>query len=257
MDRLCGIVLCGFLMMMPVLQIADAGIPGKKREYKGMPFRVLIPENYDDDQEYPLVFCLHGAGGRGSNNAGNFYGNEAFKRLSSDDVQSSHPCIIVAPQCPNGSKWVDLPWNNGSYEFKDVPITESMKKALSIFDNVREKYSVDSERIYVAGQSMGGYGTWYAAACRPDLFAAAVPVAGAGPPGQAEEMKDIALWVFHGAKDPTVPVEGARDMVKACRKAGADIKYTEFPDTKHFSWGPAWNEKDDELIPWLFSQQRK
>lgn len=234
------------------VQVAKC-VPGEDKSYEGMPYRLFIPEDYNPEKDYPLVLCFHGAGGRGDNNAGNVHGNEGYKRLSKDDVQSSNPCFLLAPQCPNGKRWVG---NEDLYKMENFPMTESMEKAFAIFDQIREKYPIDAKRIYVTGQSMGGHATWYAVATRPELFAAAIPIAGEGPPAQAKELQDISFWVFHGGQDPTVPVERGRKMVKACREAGVDIKYTEFPDKKHFSWGPAWHKKDDELIPWLFSQHK-
>ncbi len=245
-----------YMMLILLISLSNqvavnAGVPGEAKNYDGMPYRLFIPENYDAEQDYPLVLCFHGAGGRGDNNAGNVHGNQGYKRLAKDDVQSSHPCFLVAPQCPNGKRWVG---NEDLYKMKNFPMTEDMTTAFEILDLVRDKYSIDEERIYVTGQSMGGHATWYAVASRPELFAAAVPIAAEGPPGQAENLKDISFWVFHGAKDPTVPVDRARKMVEACRRAGVEIKYTEYPDVKHFSWNPAW--KEDRIVPWLFRQEK-
>jgi len=229
---------------------------GEKHMYKGMPYRLLIPANYDSEKEYPLVFCLHGAGGRGRNNKGNILGNKAYKVLSQEKVQSQHPCFLLAPQCSRRQKWVNLPWDRGAYRMSEISMSKSFKKALDILDLTLKKFSIDYARIYVAGQSMGGYGAWYAAASRPELFAAAIPICGAGPPDRAKAMREISFWVFHGAKDTTVPVEGSRKMVEALRESGADVRYTEFPEVGHSSYRPAWNRKHDELISWLFAQQR-
>lgn len=254
LTALFAFLFAGFLSQVQPLNADD--LPGKKKSFQGMSYRLFIPDQYDQHSDLPLVFALHGAAGRGSDNRGNVDGNESYKRLTDVSRQSEHPSIVVAPQCPAGKKWVDLPWDTGAYNLNEVSTTAPMKKAFTILNRVVETYRVDRDRIYVTGQSMGGYGTWYAAALHPEWFAAAVPICGAGPPGAAEQMKDVAIWAFHGAKDQVVPVEGSREMVEALQQAGARVKYTEFPDVDHSAYGPAWDRKGDRIVEWLFDQSR-
>ncbi|MEM7012387.1 MAG: prolyl oligopeptidase family serine peptidase, partial [Verrucomicrobiota bacterium] len=114
---------------------------------------------------------------------------------------------------------------------------------------------IDSKRIYVTGQSMGGFGTFAAIVQRPDLFAAAVPVCGGHQPENAEKIAGVPIWVFHGAKDTGVPVKLSRDMVEAIRKAGGDPKYTEYPNVGHNAWTPAYATA--ELWEWVFEQRKE
>ena len=96
---------------------------------------------------------------------------------------------------------------------------------------------------------------WELITRRPEVFAAAIPVCGAGIPSLASRLTNIAIWAFHGAKDPTVPVSGSRDMVAAIRAAGGrKIRYTEFPEEGHNCWIPAYRE--DGLVDWLFEQTK-
>jgi predicted peptidase len=99
---------------------------------------------------------------------------------------------------------------------------------------------------------MGGYGTWDIILRNPRLFAAAIPVCGAGDPSKAADIAHLPVWAFHGDSDPTVPVSGSRDMVEALRQADGKIQYTEYPGVGHSSWVNAW--KEQSLIPWIFSQ---
>ena len=221
------------------------------RDGRTMPYRIFIPANYDTHKQYPLVLCLHGAGGRGSDNTSR--GTEAFTVLSSPEVQKDHPCFLLTPQCPEGKTWVKTPWTKGSYSIDAVPLSDEMHSALDILFTVKSEFSIDPARIYVTGQSMGGYGTWDAVLRCRKVFAAAVPVCGAGDPSKAKLIAHVPLWIFHGSDDPTVPVQGSRDMVKALTDAGStSFKFTEYPGIKHDSWTKAWKEKD--LVPWLFAQ---
>ena len=88
------------------------------------------------------------------------------------------------------------------------------------------------------------------------FFAAAFPICGGGAPSTAAVYgKNFPIWIFHGAKDPTVDVGDSRKMVDALKAAGAKLRYTEYPEVKHDSWTNAFAEA--ELLPWLFSQQKQ
>jgi predicted peptidase len=88
----------------------------------------------------------------------------------------------------------------------------------------------------------------------PDRFAAIAPVCGGGNPQQAARLKDVPAWVFHGGKDPTVPIQESEDMVAALKSAGGDVKFTVYPEAGHDSWTQAYN--DPELYKWFLSHQR-
>lgn len=244
------------------MTIAGIGVSGAEqkieaREFKGkdghtMPYRILIPPDYDSGKKYPLVLCLHGAGGRGSDNTSR--GSQAFASLSNAKVQKEYPAFLLTPQCPKDKKWANINWKKGSYSIETVKMSDELKTVLEILESVKKEFSIDPARIYVTGQSMGGYGTWDIILRNPQLFAAAIPVCGAGDPSQAEKISHLSLWVFHGDADTTVPVNGSRDMVEALKKVNGKIKYTEYPGCGHNSYVPAWSEKD--IIPWLFQQKK-
>ncbi|HUT32908.1 MAG TPA: prolyl oligopeptidase family serine peptidase [Planctomycetota bacterium] len=218
-------------------------------------YRLLRPKGYDPNKTYPLVLVLHGAGGRGGDNWGQIKDQPApFLALAGDAVQDKHPCIVVAPQCPGGKQWVNWPWGKGSYSQDKVPISAELKRVLEALAQLRTEFQVDARRVYVTGMSMGGYGTWDIIAREPKLFAAAMPVCGAGDPSRAPSIAKMAVWAFHGDKDGVVPVSGSREMVEALKKAGGKPRYNEFPGVGHASWGPAY--ATERLWEWLFAQKR-
>jgi predicted peptidase len=189
----------------------------------------------------PLVLCLHGAGGN----------TEAANRLAVPQMQAKHPCIVMAPACEGESaRWV-------MGDFRVQPSTRVvMPELMEALKAVVAETKADSKRVYVTGQSMGGVGTWGLIAAHPETFAAAVPVCGIWKADDAPKMNGVAIWAFHGEKDPTVPVTGSRDMIDALKRAGVkpEPKYTEFPGVGHGSWGPAYEKA--ELWDWLFAQRR-
>ena len=127
-------------------------------------------------------------------------------------------------------------------------------RALRMVDELCKEAPIDTNRIYLTGLSMGGYGTWSLAAAEPKRWAAIVPVCGGGNPADVAKFKDIPCWCFHGDKDTAVKVEKSREMIEALKKVESEPKYTEYPGVGHNSWDKAYGTP--ELFPWLFAQKR-
>jgi len=249
-----SIVFLGVIMNMAL----DAAPLGKPGIYKGpnnqsMPYRLFTPK-LKAGQAYPIVLCFHGAAGRGTDNIAR--GTLAYPVLTSKESQKKHPAFILAPQCPQGKKWVDHLWTDGAYDSSKVAISEQMTMALAILDEVIGKHPVDKTRIYVTGRSMGGFATWDAIARRPNFFAAAIPIAGGGDPKMAGKWKNVPIWTIASAGDRTCPVSGTRVVVEALKKEKANIQYTEHPTKSHGKICQAWSDIP-ELKDWLFSNKKK
>jgi predicted peptidase len=124
----------------------------------------------------------------------------------------------------------------------------------ALLDSVTRHYRVDKKRVYLTGLSMGGYGTWALAAAHPEKFAAIAPICGGGNPADAPKLAKLPIWVFHGGKDTTVPLQRSQEMVDAIKSAGGDPKFTIYPDAGHDSWTETYN--NPEFYQWLLSQAR-
>ncbi|MBN2638231.1 MAG: prolyl oligopeptidase family serine peptidase [Bacteroidales bacterium] len=215
-------------------------------------YRILSPD-YNLSRKYPLVIFLHGSGERGNDNTAQL--KWGVMQFATDKAMSEHPAIVVAPQCPKGQTWADLqPDQNGEMDLAEHP-TKPMKLVLELIHQLIKTMPVDTTRIYITGLSMGGFGTYDAIEREPGLFAAAVPVCGAGDSSKATEIAKIPIWIFHGADDPVVPVQFSYDMAQALIKAGAHPGLTIYPGVGHFSWVPAYS--DPLMMNWLFDQQKK
>jgi predicted peptidase len=208
------------------------GAGGEEIRYRWMP-----PAKVDEGKKYPLVLCLHGAGGN----------SVAPAVLADDKMRQEYPCFVMYPDAA-GEGWA---------KFAELGRLKDRKEMLPLvveaIRSLLKTEAIDPARIYVTGQSMGGVGSWGAAARYSDLFAAAVPVCGAWDVSDAPKMT-IPIWAFHGAEDGTVPVKYSRELTTAVRKAGGTAKYTEFAGVGHGSWGPAY--ADLELWKWLFEQRK-
>jgi predicted peptidase len=220
-----------------------------------IPYRLFIPKNRDPKKAYPLVLAMHGAGERGTDNMLQLTTHNLATVWARDSNQAKYPSFVLAPQCPPyPAVWVNTPFGQGTYDFDKVAITSPMKAAVELLDSIVKQYGIDTNRVYVAGLSMGGYATWALLTRYPKRFAAAIPICGGGDTSKAPLFKHVPLWVFHGDSDHTVPVSASRQMVAALRKAGGTPVYTEYKGVDHGSWGPALQEP--KLAEWLFAQKR-
>jgi len=225
------------------------------RELKGddgktLLYRLVRPADYqaEGEQRHPLVIFLHGAGERGDDNRKQLvHGSDLMREMA-----EKHAAFVVVPQCPAGEKWCDVDWFLPSHKMPERPST-SMALVMAAIKKLQAEFSIDANRIYIMGLSMGGYGTWDALQRYPDVFAAGVPICGGGDDSAADRIT-AAVWCFHGEKDGAVPVARSRNMVEAIKAAGGDVKYTEYSGCGHDSWTSAFAEP--ELLDWLFSQKR-
>lgn len=220
-----------------------------------LPYRLLKPAKVEDGKRYPVVLFLHGAGERGSDNQSQLKFLPTW--LSEKPLRTKYPCYLIAPQCPSRRTWGTLLWSDDPNTYDDDPSPE-MRAAKQILEKVIDEHSVDPDRVYLTGLSMGGFGSWEMAARWPDRFTAVAPICGGGDPSRAEALAKLPIWAWHGGADNVVPPERSRQMVEAVRNAGGDIKYTELPDVGHNSWTPAYTNGTDTggLLPWLFKQKR-
>lgn len=235
-----------------------------------IPYRLYQPIN--TEEKLPLVIFLHGRGDRGTDNSAQIYHEAGFilnkNSILTSNMQLKYPCYILIPQCSDkteNEEWANWVGNtpqtpfaglgkNGSYIMNENP-SESGEAALELIDKTIKDYNIDTNRIYLIGVSMGGFGVWEFTARKPHLFAAAIPMAGYSDSSQIENIKHIPYWIFHGNKDEWNPVEGSRTMYKLLKQENADVKYTEYEGINHGeAFKKAFNEPD--LIPWLFSKTK-
>ncbi|TAE74104.1 MAG: phospholipase [Bacteroidetes bacterium] len=221
------------------------------------PYRLLVPKNFDtlnfqkEKQKYPLVIFLHGSGERGETNLVPLTHFAPY--VLEEEIRTKYPCFVMIAQCPKDKKWIETDWKLASHT-QPKEISSVLDNVLKISELIEKKYPIDTQKIYITGLSMGGFGVWDLIARVPEKFAAAVPVCGGGDEKTAKKMKNLPIWVFHGALDKAVKPERSRNMVKAIEKINGNIKYTEYPDVQHDSWKPAYSDK--KMWEWLFKQKK-
>ena len=208
-------------------------------EYRsgGISYGLFKPVDMAAGKKYPLVLYLHGA-------------NDTVSRdlqLYQADVQQKHPCFVITPKCREANQG----WGN-TWTDKHSPATAI---TLQVIDSLLKIYPIDTDRLYVYGISMGGFGVFAILQKNPGKFAAAYSVCGGSDTKAATALVSTPLWIFHGAEDDIVPVRLSRDVYTEIKnKGGKLVHYTEYPGVKHNSWENV--SREPGLIEWLFSQKK-
>jgi len=216
-------------------------------------YRMLTPlidfkDCAEGTKKYPLVLFLHGAGERGNDNEKQLiHGSKLFSDI---ETRQAHPAFVIFPQCPENKRWVEVDWNLTSHVMP-TEASVNMQLVLDLIDDMQKRYPIDTNRIYVVGLSMGGFGTWDIISRYPEKFAAAVPICGGGDEAQAPKLNKIPIWAFHGGNDKLVLTDRSRNMINAIKTAGGAPRYTEYPGVGHLSWNKAFAEPD--FLNWIFS----
>lgn len=220
-------------------------------------YRYIVPENMENDKQYPLVLFLHGAGERGDDNEKQLtHGGQMFLNPVN---REKYPAFVLFPQCPQKAFWA-YPDRPASFAPAKMPRAQDpsaiFRAVKELLDTYLNNPQVDKQRVYIVGLSMGAMGTYDMISRYPEIFAAAIPICGTINPERLASVKgnDINIRIFHGDADDVVPVTGSREAYKTLKALGADVEYIEFPGCNHGSWNPAFNYPD--FMEWLFKQQR-
>lgn len=201
-----------------------------------IPYLLYLPKDYEASAKQPMILFLHGRGeSHGPLSLVAKWGPPAFAERG-DEL----PYILVSPQCPSDDSW-------------SKPTQQ--QRLVELLEHVLKTYSVDEEHIALTGLSMGGYGSWRLAADQPQRFSAVVPVCGGGDPADADKLKGLPIWVWHGDQDQAVPFQKSVEMVEAIQQAGGtQIRFTSLEHIGHNCWSAAYGTP--ELFDWIAKQTR-
>src|SRR5262249_13336388 len=215
-------------------------------------YEVYVPPTWTPQKKWPVILFLHGAGHRGEY-APNSNASVLARLFLSYQKQTR--ALVVFPRCWAGAWWSD-------------PDMEAM--ALGALRETMKEYNGDSERVYLTGLSMGGYGVWYIAARHPGTFAALAPVSGgvrkpraipipavstlADPyAGVAGRIVGTAVGVSHGSAADPIDVGESGGMVEALRRAGGHVLSPKYKGVSPTAWARAYREP--EFFPGLLSHR--
>ena len=185
-------------------------------------------------EKKPLVVFLHGASlcGRNLERVRHYGTLDAIEKGRKIDA------YVIAPQNPGGA------WNPG--------------KIKNIIDWAENSQNIDSDRIYVIGMSLGGYGTLDLVASYPDKFAAAIALCGGASVKNLDALNKLPLWIIHGTAARAVNISESDKVVAAMRSADGStprLVYNRVPGMNHSQ--PARMFYLKESYDWLFSHSLK
>ena len=227
-------LLCFISIFSSKFSIAQATLTEVKKE-SFYPFLLSIPpDSVDSRGPSPLLVFLHGRSLSGEDlNLVKKYGVLHEMEKKGRFV----PGYVIGPQVKKGESW-------------------NPDKILKLVHYMTRNYNIDSNRIYVVGMSLGGYGTLNFAGKYPDKVAAAVALCGGGDVRDACRLATIPLWIEHGQKDEAVPVTESIKVAEAIKKcANSDkLKFIIDPEANHGALEKIF--RTDEFYNWVFSFSR-
>ncbi|MDD5139969.1 MAG: alpha/beta hydrolase-fold protein [Verrucomicrobiales bacterium] len=211
----------------------------ERRQVLAADYLLFLPKGYgaSSNKRWPLILFLHGAGERGSHLR--LVTKHGPPKMGT--TGANLPFIVVSPQCPKGKIW-------------------SNDLLLAQLDDIESRYAVDTHRVYLTGLSMGGFGTWSLGLRHPERFAAIAPVCGGASLielhlADKSKLMHLPVWVFHGAKDPVIPLEESERAVNCLKKLGVrEVKFTVYPKALHDSWTATY--ANPELFAWFLKHSR-
>ena len=179
-------------------------------------YNLFVPKNYDASKRYPLVLFMHDASGANQNdNYTLLQGNGATVWASPRD-QAKHPCFVLAPQ-------YDEIVVDDSFR-----VTPSAETTIDLLDYIKKQYSVDANRVYTTGQSMGCMMSYLLMSTHPDEFAAGMLVAGQWNPKVIAPMAKKPLWLITSTGDAKSSA-GAAAALKLWSSLGAKTDSAAWP----------------------------
>lgn len=193
---------------------------------------ISLPADSILNSNPPILIFLHGRSLSGTDlNKVKRYGV-----ISEIEKGRNIPAIVIAPQVKSGA------WNPD--------------KLLTLLEDIQSQYATDTNRVYVCGMSLGGYGTLHFIGEHPDKLTAGVALCGGGKSSDACSLSKVPLWIQHGTADKPVPVSESRSIVKAIRACdgGKNLIYKEIVGASHGAMEREFRK--DDMYDWLFSKSK-
>ena len=199
-------------------------------------YLLYLPKDYyKQTKSYPLVVYLHGGSHKGADlNKLKEYGLPYLV-----DQGNNFDFIIASPQCPNDKYWSSEDWFD------------------PLYTKIITEYRINTNKVYLTGISMGGYGTYIVAMDYPDKFAAILPLCGGCNDSDTLRicnLKDIPIWAFHGTSDDQISISETERIANALNKCNGKMKFTRLKGEGHgiqFLY-----KKYPHMYKWMLQQSR-
>lgn len=212
------------------------------------PYAVYVPKDYSRARAWPLVVSLHGAWSNHRVNLRRVFGQGNREGETDAEAMRYFPPLPAVPFI------VASPLARGTMGYRGVAEDD----VWAMLDDLKKRFHIDEDRIYLTGLSMGGGGTLEIGLKRPDVWAALVPLCPAPPfigDEHAGNALNLPVFFHHGVDDKVVPVAVTRRWSKLMREAGVQVEAKEYPGVEHNVWDHAY--RDAQLFQWLARHKRQ
>lgn len=222
-----------FAMMMVLKSSLSAQTADKvKARYN---YLLYLPDNYDSLKNWPLMIYLHG----GSQKGNDLNKLKAYGPPQLIDQGKKFDFIVASPQCPDGRYWSTENWFD------------------SLYAELLAGYRVDTNRVYLTGISMGGYGTYITAMDHPGKFAALLALCGGCNDSDTSRicnLRNVPIWASHGTADDIVSINETKRIVNRLEQCNGKIKFTPLENEGH---GIQFIYEQQDIYDWMLAQRRK
>jgi poly(3-hydroxybutyrate) depolymerase len=208
---------------------------------------LYVPHSYDPARRYPLVVGLHE---EESNHVAEL---KHLFAVPARYGESSLQTLLTLPDLPDVDYVVACPFARGALGYQGI----AEQDVYDMIAEVKRRYAIDEDRVYLTGGSMGGGAALWMALTRPDVWAAVAPVCAAVIPGSEElagNALNLPIRLLHGDQDPAVPVASSRQWQRRFLDLGVPVDYVEFPGVRHNAWDFAYARRS--LFEWFAAHQR-
>lgn len=198
----------------PGVITSPASIADGKANYLGrvQPYAVYVPKSYSPNRPAPLTFLLHSLTQNHNQYAAT---TSRFSKLACEDRHSI--CVTTLGRGPDGNYF-----DTAELDFWQV------------WHSVAAAYRLNPNRTVLSGYSMGGIGTNQLSMEHPDLFAAAVTLAGAvGDVPSLRNLRWVPVYLAGGASDELVPITVERAEATALQALGDRYRWVLYPLVDH------------------------
>ena len=203
-----------------------------KYNRKDYPYSLFIPSASRTEEKIPLVVVLHGLGGSGANT------------ISAWVERLGEKVAVLCPTYPMGAWWAR-------------PAEEMV---LRLIDETREKYNINSDRIFLAGLSNGAIGAYMIGMFYPDRFAGLIPIAGSITPRYMHflmNLRNTPIYMIQGVHDPIFPIKLSRRIHKILSDMKYPVIYREHEEKGLAHGGHFLPESEiPAMVDWIGKQKR-
>jgi pimeloyl-ACP methyl ester carboxylesterase len=241
---------CGFLACAIAALLAQSSTITYRSpvDNSDQPYALYLPKSLDRARKYPLVIGLHEEDSNHAMNLRHLFG--VIGRFGESGLQQ----LTSFPPMRDEDFIVACPFARGTMGYQGI----AEQDVYDVISQVKQRYPIDEDRVYLTGAGMGGGGALWLALTRPEIWAAVAPVCAATIPGSedlAGNAVNFPVRLYQGELDPAVAAESSRRWHRRLLDAGVAVDYTEFPGVRHNAWDAAY--RNGAIFDWFSKYKRE